>query len=193
MKILLPFLILAMAAPVRTQPPAPLPERSVTDETATITSPRNAVMDVAKSTLGWREATGKNDGPQIDRILSTVGLQGSGAPYCAAFCVYSYEEAGVGSKIPHSAWSPDLVKSPTWLKGRGETPRPADVFGIFFASKGRVAHVGLVEKWGNGTAVTIEGNTSPQAASGSEADRDGEGIHRKWRLTSTIYAVRSFL
>lgn len=157
-------------------------------------SSRDSVVSVAQSALGWREKTGNNDGENIDRILASVGLAGTRSPYCAAFCVFCYQEAGVGSKIPHSAWSPDMVKNPTWFRGRGDIPRPADVFGIWFPSKGRVAHAGLIEKWGNGgAAVTIEGNTSPQADSGSEADRDGEGVCRRWRLTSTIYAVKSYL
>jgi len=154
---------------------------------------RESVISVAQTCIGWREATGNNDGVQIDRILASVGLAGTRNPYCAAFCVFCYQEAGLGSKIPRSAWSPDMVANPTWKQGRGETPRPADVFGIFFASKGRVAHAGLIEKWGNGMAVTIEANTSPQADPGSEADREGEGVWRRWRLTSSIYAVRNNL
>jgi len=154
---------------------------------------RESVIAIARSTIGWKEATGNNDGVQIDRILASVGLAGTRNPYCAAFCVFCYAAAGVGSKIPHSAWSPDMVAMPTWKQGRGQTPRTADVFGIYFASKGRVAHAGLIEKWGNGTAVTIEANTSPQAEPGSESDREGEGIWRRWRLTSTIYAVKSYL
>lgn len=41
--------------------------------------------------------------------------------------------------------------------------------------------------------LTIEGNTSPDAAAGSEADRNGEGIWRKRRLTRQIYSVRDWI
>lgn len=157
------------------------------------TSKRDSVVSVAQSAVGWKEATGNNDGENIDRILASVGLKGTRNPYCAAFCVFCYQEAGFGSAIPRSGWSPDLVANPTWYRGRGETPRTADIFGIFFPSKNRVAHCGIIEKWANGTAVTIEGNTNPQADEGSEADRNGEGVCRRWRPTMTIYAVKSYL
>ena len=156
-------------------------------------TPREKVLAVAKSCIGWEEATGNNDGPNIEKILQSVGLKGSRAPYCAAFVVYCYQEAGLSGKVPKSAWSPDMVKNPTWKQGRGETPRPADIFGIWFSSKGRVAHAGLIEKWGNGMAVTIEANTGPQAEPGTELDREGDGVWRRWRLTSTIYAVKNYL
>lgn len=180
------MLMLAMG-----QPPA-LPVEKPHEQPLPISS-REKVIGVARSSIGWKEATGNNDGVQIERILASVGLEGTRSPYCAAFCFYCYQEAGVGSKIPRSAWSPDLVQNPTWKQGHGETPRTSDIFGIYFASKGRVAHCGLIEKWGNGMAVTIEGNTGPQAEPGTELDRDGDGVWRRWRLTSTIYAVKSYL
>jgi hypothetical protein len=73
-------------------------------------------------------------------------------------------------------------------------PLPADSFGVFFPSKKRVAHTGLVELWGTGRAVkTIEANTSPDAVPGSAADRDGGGIYRKIRLKAQIYSVRKWI
>lgn len=177
-------------------PPAMTPRVLTTPssyEAPKLATPREDVLTVAKSTLGWREKTGNNDGENIERILASVGLEGTASPYCAAYVFYCYQKAGLGSKIPRSAWSPDMVKSPSWLRGRGETPRPADVFGIFFASKGRVAHAGIIEKWGNGVATTIEGNTGPDAKEGSDSDREGEGVFRRWRPTMTIYAVQSYL
>lgn len=180
--------ILAMGTtPLPSEPPP------VAHEQPRLKTAREKVLDVAKSTLAWREASGRNDGPEIERILSVVGLQGTGSPYCAVYCVFCYESGGVGSKIPHSAWSPDLVKNPSWLRGHGETPRPSDVFGIWFNSKGRVAHVGLIEKWGDGAATTIEGNTGPGSSSGTERDREGEGVFKRWRPTMSIYSVKSYL
>jgi hypothetical protein len=155
---------------------------------------REKIVDVAKSCVGWREATGNNDGTNVDRILRSVGMEGSRAPYCAAFCSFCYQEAGIPrAQSPHSAYSPDVVQNPTWKQGRGQTPSPASIFGIWFPSKGRVAHAGLIEKWGNGMAVTLEANTNPQAEPGSEADRNGEGVWRRWRPSASIYAVKDYL
>lgn len=157
-------------------------------------SPRDKVLNAARSSLGWTEATGKNDGRNINLILDSVGLKGSGAPYCAAWVFYVGKIAlGDKNPYPRSAWSPDMVKKPTWLKGKGEEPKPGDVGSIWFASKGRVAHVFLVEKNLGNVLITNEGNTSPDAKPGSAADRDGGGVYRKRRLRSQVHSVRNWI
>lgn len=153
---------------------------------------RERVLAVAASLIGTTEATGKNDGPVIEAILNAAGAS-KGDPYCAAFNFWCYSQAGLASLVPRSAWSPDWVRKPTWtLANGGKTPLPADTFGIYFASKGRVAHTGLIRQWGKSVVVTVEANTSPQAATG-EADRNGDGIWSKRRLTRQIYAVRNWI
>jgi hypothetical protein len=154
--------------------------------------PRERVLSVAQSLVGTTEATGRNDGPVIERILESTGNR-KGDPYCAAFNYYCYEEAGLGQLVPRSAWSPSWVAKPTWTRAEGgRTPEPADAFGIYFKAKKRVAHTGLVKKWGQ-AVVTLEGNTSPDAAAGSAADRDGGGIWSKRRLQSQIHSVRNWI
>lgn len=153
---------------------------------------RELVLEEAGSLIGTTEKTGHNDGPVIDAILATVGLAGTGSPYCAAFNRYSYDRAGLKYIGPRSAWSPDWVRNPTWTRATGgPTPLPADTWGIFW--NGRVRHTGLVREWGKHAVVTIEGNTAPQAAAFTEADRNGDGIWSKRRLTSQIYAVRNWI
>lgn len=154
---------------------------------------RAAIVREASALIGITEATGRNDGAAVDRILASVGLAGSRAPWCAAANRYAYDRAGLRDIGPRSAWSPDWVARPTWTRAKGgTTPLPGDAWGIWFASKGRIAHTGLVEKWGS-TVITLEGNTSPDAVAGSAADRDGGGYHRKRRLASQIHSVRSWL
>jgi hypothetical protein len=157
------------------------------------TGARDRVLATAVGLLGTTEATGHNDGPAVERILASTGNR-RGEPYCAAFNFYCYQQAGLASLAPRSAWSPDWVRSPTWTRAEGgRTPQPADSFGIYFSSKGRVAHTGLVRAWAPRVVVTVEANTSPDAAPGSAADRDGGGIWSKRRLTSQIYAVRDWI
>lgn len=154
---------------------------------------RKRVLSTAVSLIGTSEATGKNDGPIVEAILASTG-NSKGDPYCAAFCYWCYMKAGLGGIVPRSAWSPDWVARPTWTRdGGGATPKPGDPFGIYFASKGRVAHVGLIRQWSRQSLVTIEANTSPEAAPGSAADRDGGGIWSKRRLIRQIYAARNWL
>lgn len=155
--------------------------------------PRADVLAVARGALGWREATGRNDGPEIERILASTGNR-RGEPYCAAFVYFCGLTAGYPKLYPRSAWSPDMAQAPTWTRARGgREPQGADAFGIFFPAKGRVAHTGLIESNRGAVFVTIEGNTSPDAAAGSAADREGGGVFRKRRLRSQIYAVRDWI
>ena len=153
---------------------------------------REDVMAVARSLIGTTEATGRNDGPIIEAILASTGNR-KGDPYCAAFVYFCGMTAGYPRLYPRSAWSPDTVASPTWTRAsRGQEPRAADAFGIYFPKKGRVAHTGLIESSSKSVFVTVEGNTSPEAAAGSAADRDGGGIWRKRRLRSQVHSVRSW-
>jgi hypothetical protein len=154
---------------------------------------RDKIVKVGTGLLGTTEATGRNDGAVVEKILNSVGLN-KGDPYCAAFNYWCYTEAGGAKFVPRSGWSPDWVKSPTWTRTSGGlNPKPGDSFGIFFKSKNRVAHTGLVKKWGDTSLVTLEGNTSPDAEAGSAADRDGGGVWSKRRLKIQIYAVRNWL
>jgi len=153
---------------------------------------RQTILDAGRRLIGTTEATGRNDGPLIEAIQHAAGI-GKGEPYCAAFNYWCYRQAGKAERVPRSGWSPDWVARPSWKQGQGRRPKPGDPFGIWFPSKKRVAHTGLIEAWGERTAVTLEGNTSPSAEFAGAADRDGDGIWRKRRLIRQIYAVRDWL
>lgn len=147
---------------------------------------RDRVLTVARSLIGTREATGHNDGAVVEEILASTGNE-KGDPWCAAANYYVYSRAGYGQLVPRSAWSPDWVAGATWKQGRGATPLPADTFGLYFPSMGRVGHTGIIEQWGSSVAITLEGNTN------GEGSRDGDGYYRKRRLVRQIYAVRAWL
>lgn len=155
-------------------------------------SSRQKVIAVAASQIGTKEATGRNDGP-VDKYLAAVGLGGTRNPYCAAFNYWVGREAlGAANPYPRSAWSPDHLKGgvrvteTTVIKG-------GEAFGIFFRSKGRIAHTGLVDRRNGSYFVTIEANTSPDAAPGSAADRDGGGVYRKLRHWRTVHSVKDWM
>lgn len=149
----------------------------------------------AEAMLDVREATGHNDGPEVAAILQSVGL-GEGYSWCGAFVYANYRLAGIELPPPARAyaWAPTWTASRViWrsseLRGIGERkavqPGPGDVFGLWFASKGRVAHVGLVTDWQPGSkyARTIEGNTN------GAGGREGDGVYAKRRLKAQIHAV----
>lgn len=145
---------------------------------------RVLVVKQAERAIGIREATGRNDGALVDEILSSVKLSGTKAPWCAAFIVWVGDKAfgcTLFNPYPRTAWSPSFLVKPTWDRTRGGKPlQPADVFGIWFNSMGRVAHVGLVEKVEGDWLVTIEGNTN------GGGSRDGDGVYRRRRLAANV-------
>lgn len=135
---------------------------------------QTAVLAVARPLVGEVEH-GHNAGEFVEKVLSSVGL-GAGHPWCAAFNYYVFQEAGFKDRVPKSAWSPD------WLKGgeRRRSGHPADVFGIYFPSRGRIAHTGIVEVQQGPWLTTIEGNTNEAGS------RDGDGVYRKKRSVNSV-------
>lgn len=145
---------------------------------------RNRIVETARSQIGVKEDTGKNDGRMVDTYLASTGLAGSRAPWCAAFIVWVGDTAfgaSIFNPYPRSAWSPSFLVKPTWDRQRRGTPlKPADVFGIWFNSMGRVAHVGIVERNEGDWLVTIEGNTN------GGGSRDGDGVYRRRRMAVNV-------
>lgn len=86
-----------------------------------------------------------------------------------------------------------MVKGATWIRGNGQEPQPADTFGIYFQAKGRVGHTGIVRRNMGNVLETTEGNTSGDVVAGSTKDREGNGVFRKRRLKSQVYAVRDWI
>lgn len=163
---------------------SPAPSKAVGDT-------RERIILEAGKLVGLRETHGANRSPLIDQMNRLTGAP-MGSPWCASFNAWVYKLAGVSGKWPRSAWSPDWVRDPTWTRAKGgRTPLPGDAFGIWFSNKGRVAHTGLIEKWGD-SVLTIEGNTGPSGSIG-EADRNGDGSYRKRRLKAQIYSVRDWI
>jgi len=128
-----------------------------------------------------REATGKNDGEQVEKYLSSTGL-GKGNAWCAAFVNWTLKKCGI--KTINSAWSPSWFPASkvVYENGKG-SPQTGDVFGIYFSSKKRIAHVGFIDKWGDDYVITVEGNTN------NAGSREGDGVYKKRRLKRQIYKV----
>lgn len=151
--------------------------------------------------IGVREV-GNNRGVYVEKYLHYVGL-GKGEPWCAAFVCWVYGESGVAN--PKSGWSPALFPArqviwtrtarpemPGMAPGSGKErltplPRTADIFGIYFADKKRIAHVGFVDVWEEKWVTTVEGNTN------EEGSREGDGVYRKRRLVQSLYQVARYV
>lgn len=143
---------------------------------------RECVVQAYTSQLGVREATGHNDGADVEKYLSTTGL-GKGFAWCAAFVNWAHQQCGYSGPRAAAAWSPAWFPTSKLVTH----PQQGDVFGIYFASKKRIAHVGFIDRWEGNKAYTVEGNTNEAGS------REGDGVYRKIRLQSQIYQVARWI
>jgi hypothetical protein len=161
------------------------------------------VRQIYTAQIGIREIQ-PNSGAAVEQYLKYVNLP-KGNPWCAAFVCWVLGKAGVDN--PGTGWSPALFGSArvVWkreepgskIQGPGSRskesgllagpPRVADVFGIYFPEKGRIAHVGFIDEWDGTWLISVEGNTNE---SGS---REGDGVYRKRRLVRTVYRVARYV
>ena len=148
---------------------------------------RDEVQKTYVSQIGVKEKTGNNDGLQVEMYLNSVGLS-KGDPWCAAYVSWCFQQNKINN--PKSGYSPYWFLSNVIYK-RGKTSEivfpKASVFGIWFESKGRVAHVGFIDRDKGKEVVTVEGNTN------GGGSRDGDGIYRRIRLKRQIYCVSDWV
>jgi len=155
---------------------------------------KNKVKQIYDSQIGIREH-GNNSGPAVEKYLAYTGLTKSN-PWCAAFVCWVYGQAGVTN--PRTGWSPSLFpsKNVIWDKkmanakraiSKEKHPTQADIFAIYFADKGRIAHTGFIDSWDGTWLITVEGNTNTQGS------REGDGVYRKRRMVKSIYQVARYV
>ena len=148
---------------------------------------RNCIQETYTSQIGVRELTGRNDGVAVEKYLTYVWLK-KGQPWCAAFVSWSFganqvKKARSGGCVQLMEQGEIIYKNATVI----ETPRPADVFFIYYIEKKRVAHTGFIDEWGEEWVTTVEGNTN------GAGSREGNGVYRKKRLKRQIYAVTKYI
>lgn len=143
--------------------------------------------------IGVRELTGRNDGIAVEKYQNSIDTDlGEKWAWCAAFINWNFLECGIETP-KNAAWSPNWFPPSKVIYHRGvitandnnyKKPRTSDVFGIYFSSKKRVAHVGYIDQWpAKKYFVTVEGNTN------SAGSREGDGVYKKFRLKKQIYQV----
>jgi hypothetical protein len=151
---------------------------------------RIEVQKIYSAEIGTKELTGHNDGKRVEEYLASCHLK-KGQPWCAAFVCWTFKKAGIKAVV--SGYSPNWFTSKYVIYFRGKknnlTPQTADVGGLFFADKGRIAHTFFIDDWtpGSSTTITVEGNTN------SQGSREGEGCYRKRRLKTQIYKVSRYI
>lgn len=150
-----------------------LPERNLLAQPLQSAAEGQRLIGIARRELGVKEATGHNDGKEVEAYLQAVGMV-KGQPYCAAFVSWVFKKAGY--RKPRSAWSPALF--PAKLQVR--SPAPGHVFGIYFPELKRIAHCGLVSQVKGDWIGTIEANTNLPGS------REGDGVYARTRHFRTI-------
>ncbi|SMD15067.1 hypothetical protein SAMN04488101_1189 [Pedobacter nyackensis] len=138
------------------------------------------IVAIAQSQIGIREATGNNDGPEVEAYLASVGLK-KGEPWCAAFLSWVFKKGGYSA--PVTGWSPALFPSRRLVK----IPAPGVLFGVYFPSLKRIAHCGVVERVNGNWLSCVEGNTN------TNGSRNGDGVYRKLRHVKTIYRYSDWI
>lgn len=137
------------------------------------------------SQIGVVEATGKNDGVEVEFYLAKCGL-GKGYAWCACFVKAGFDVCGVHTSI--TAWSPSAHNPKNLVYFKKDftlEPRPGDVVCFWYTTHNRIAHTGFYDKRINESFYeSIEGNTS----SGSYA-REGEGVYKKKRSFNATYSI----
>ncbi|WP_460444297.1 CHAP domain-containing protein, partial [Amycolatopsis magusensis] len=150
---------------------------------------RDGVAATYLSQLGVREATGRNDGREVEKYLRSAGL-GKGYAWCGAFVNWCLRQNGCPTPSG-PAWAPSWFPAKrlvyAWGKPIGKGPSTGDVFGIWFANLKRIGHVGYVHEWGDSSVITVEGNTNEAGS------REGDGVYRKRRLKRSIYRVSNWI
>ena len=153
----------------------------------------DSVRATYRRAIGVREATGRNDGAEVERYLASVGLR-RGAPWCAAFVSYCLQKGGY-TRAPRSGWSPTYFAPLGRYLYKGDALALGDstrvyIFGVYYPRLGRIAHVGFVEPLTRlvprGYILTVEGNSNDNGS------REGVAVVRKLRPLRTVKAVRGW-
>jgi hypothetical protein len=150
-------------------------------------SRKNIPIDITSvylSQIGVREATGHNDGKDVEKYLRSVGL-GKGYPWCAAFVHWCLDSARINNTINGAAASAHNSKDLVWYhKTQLKIPESGDVFTLWFNALGRIGHTGFFHRKINSTVYeSVEGNTNEAGS------REGDGVYKKYRSFNATYSI----
>jgi len=129
------------------------------------------IVAEARSHIGKKEATGRNDGEFVERVLGGHGERGNA--WCAAFALRCYEWGG--AKLPVNFWMCrrvatlyDALERDGAVLGPHEPPEPGDIaiwLGLSaHSASGASGHVGIVVDVRGRAIDVIEGNAGNAVA-----------------------------
>jgi hypothetical protein len=128
---------------------------------------RSKAVRIALSQKGVKEHPfGSNSGPKVKEYQASTSLGGTGWPWCAAFCSWSFERAGRRLTGWNTAYVPDYVSvAKAGKHGLSVVDSsqviPGDLACFDWQGDGECDHIGIVvTKVRSGGFQCIEGNTS---------------------------------
>jgi hypothetical protein len=106
----------------------------------------------------FKETTGNNAGPQVDKYLKFVGLP-SGNPWCTAFACWILGQSGIENPKSGDTWELEkwAMKEKIYYS---ENPQPGDIF-LKLDGNGKPEHTGFVKEvdpTDKRYLLTLEGN-----------------------------------
>lgn len=158
---------------------------------------RTLMVEAAKSCVGVREATGKNDGPIVRLFQETVGTA-NGESWCMSFIqsMIAYAEIKTGIMSPLFAGEYCThVWTNTSLKQRvKKIPLPGAI-AIWHKKNSSDGHTGIVTSYGDKNFYAVEGNTTSGLSSNEEVIAEGGGVYYTIRANkgSANMILRGFL
>ncbi len=146
----------------------------------------DAVLEIALNEVGQREVK-TNWSPRIKQYLAVCGIRNP-AYWCGAFTAFVQDSCG----LPYPdgcGWTPNWFTSEHVYWNRGDRfshARPGTQMGIYFNSKKRIAHIGIIYRVDleQGVYETIEGNATKNTNS-----NNGDGVYIKFRDPWAIYQM----
>lgn len=142
------------------------------------------LVEILRGQLGVKEKPlGSNRGPEVDEY-NTTAKSYLGAPWCASVATWAFVQIGYDAEDVGNAYSPSWFPASRTVSR--DDVRPGDQGGVYFTSKGRIAHLVTVEEVRRSEVVTLEGNTN---AMGS---REGHQFARRIRGRDALRYSRWF-
>ena len=150
------------------------------------------------------EVGGNNRGKRVDDYLRGVGLAMTGSPWCAAFVTFCLHKAGWA--VGHAAGAKgdpfNMAYCPAWASEASQNRFGLHLVPFAQARRGDIAlfdwdrdhvadHIGLIRARPLlGRALTVEGNTQPEAGTGDQSGKSGgDGVFKRVRRAQDVMCV----
>jgi hypothetical protein len=146
-----------------------------------------------------REATGHNDGPEIDAWARALGIP-LRSPWCGAFQAAGQRACGL--PVPPGAggarnWfrDPHRTYFLRGQRGRVDDVAVAHQVGFYYVNLGRIGHIGQVVALAQGRrrGRPARGYLVRAGNTGSGGGRDGAGVHDLFYAAADVYAAANWL